>query len=42
MKNIYINGTLIATIRTENPHGSLRDKLDAAQMSGKTVEIVEG
>ena len=42
MKNIYINGVLIATIHTENPHGSLRDKLDAAQMSGKTVEIVEG
>lgn len=42
MKNVYINGVLIATIHTENPHGVLRDRLDAALLAGKTVEITEG
>lgn len=40
MTKYFIDGKLVATTNTQNPHGALREKLTNAQLDGRKVEIV--
>ena len=41
MTKYFINGKLIATTKSDNPHDILRELLIDAQLAGAKVEVVK-